>query len=238
MTPMTTEQAFAEAMAALVDDHDVADVLAHLLRNCALLYPASAVAVLVRDRGGNLELLSATSHRATELELLQIQSERGPCLDALTSDEVVTVSGESAMVERWGAVGEQIAAAGYSAVHAYPMHWRGRCLGGLNVFLTEESTAPEDARRLGQLFADVATIVVVQSTDVPADQVTARVHEAVTSRAVVEQAKGVIAYRRRSDMAEAYDQLLELSRERGATITETARQVVAEAHQHSPDLLG
>ncbi len=48
-TPISSLQAFADAMAGIVEDHDPGDVLRELLENCAELYPAAAVAVLVRD---------------------------------------------------------------------------------------------------------------------------------------------------------------------------------------------
>ena len=48
-TVISSLQAFADAMSGIVEDHDPGDVLRELLENCAVLYPAAAVAVLVRD---------------------------------------------------------------------------------------------------------------------------------------------------------------------------------------------
>src|SRR5205085_109120 len=139
MRPMTIDRSRSErmlsgAVAAMVARLDVADALTHLLEACAEAYPAHAAAILVASPRGGLELLSATSHRADQIELLQIQSETGPCVDALSANEQIFAEGPD-MVERWGDIGTAILAAGYGGVHAYPMHWRGKAIGGLNLFV-------------------------------------------------------------------------------------------------------
>jgi transcriptional regulator with GAF, ATPase, and Fis domain len=234
MTEMTAARAYADAVSALVEQHDVADVLVRLVGNCAELFPADAVAVLVSDRSDRLELLSATSHRAEELELLQVQYDAGPCVDAIATGRPVTARTAAEIVDRWGSVGEAIVQAGFEEVHAYPMHWRGRAFGGLNVFLRQESQQSAEAEQVGQTMADIATLVIVHSSDVPHDQVTARIHEAVTARAAVEQAKGVLAYRNNVDMAAAYRLLLDRVRISGSTLGDTAHRIVEAEYTDQP----
>src|SRR3954469_11004078 len=226
MTEMTAARAYADAVSALVAQHDVADVLVRLVDNCAELFPADAVAVLVSGRHDSLELLSATSHQAEELELLQVQLEAGPCVDAITTGQRQSATTGDQIAARWGAVGAEIVAAGFHTVHAFPMHWRGRAFGGLNVFIREASEASEEAVQVGQTLADIATLVVVHSSAAPHDQVTARIHEAVTARAEVEQAKGVLAYRNNVDMAGAYRLLMDRVRDSGSTLSQEAHRIV------------
>jgi transcriptional regulator with GAF, ATPase, and Fis domain len=234
MTEMTAARAYADAVSALVAQHDVADVLVRLVDNCAELFPADAVAVLVSGRRDSLELLSATSHQAEELELLQVQLDAGPCVDAITTGQRQSATTAEEIVGRWGSVGTGIVDAGFHTVHAFPMHWRGRAFGGLNVFVRRASEASEEAARIGQTLADIATLVVVHSSDVPHDQVTARIHEAVTARAAVEQAKGVLAYRNNVDMAAAYRLLLDRVRESGTTLSEEAQHIVEREYTDHP----
>jgi hypothetical protein len=232
MTLMTSDRTLGgrtlgDALAAMVARSDVPDALSHLLAACASAYPADAVAVLVADPHGSLELLSATSHSADELELLQIQSATGPCVEALSEDRAVLASGDE-MVERWGQIGTAILAAGFHAVHAYPMHWRGHAIGGLNIFLRRDAGADLE---LGQMFADLATLAVLQANDLSADHLVSRVHEAVSARSVIEQAKGVLAVRDTVDMDRAYANLLDRARRTGQSLTETAAGVVEGAHR-------
>ncbi|MCW2847008.1 MAG: hypothetical protein JWR90_982 [Marmoricola sp.] len=230
MTEMTTERAVAETVAAMVRHYDSGDVLDGLVRNCVALYPAAAVAVLIDDGRRGLEMLSTSSHRAEELELLQIQHDRGPCVESMRTATMVSAAGEQ-ISDRWGVVGEAILAAGYVAVHAYPMHWRGHVLGGLNVFLSPGTEPREDAHTLGHLFADLATMAVTHSADLPEGVVAARVHEAISARSMVEQAKGVLAYRENVGFAEAHQLLRELAEQRGVTLSETAHHVLQQAQR-------
>lgn len=229
----TTADAFGDAAAAMVSDHNVTDVLAQLLADCAELVHAEAAAILVVDAVGELSMLSSSSHRASELELLQIQRSKGPCVDSIRSGEHVTATGEPEMSQRWTDVGSAISAAGFGRIDAYPMSWRGRVLGGLNIFRRSAEDVDDEVATLSQAFADIATLAVVQSTEIPADQITARVHDAIMARAQVEQAKGVLAYVRGLDLSQAYDELRRLAADRGSSLTETAIEVVRDQHDRS-----
>ncbi len=218
-------QLLADAVAALVRTDDVVDTLEHVLSGCAQAYPSEAVAVLARNHGGSLELLGASSHGAEELELLQIQHRHGPCVEAMDTDTVVIVAGRDTMVERWGAVGVAIADAGYHEVHAFPMHWRGSTIGGLNIFVRPDQ---DTDLTVGQLFADLATLAVLHTDELHPDQLVAKVLDAVTRRAVIEQAKGVLAYQHKVSLETAYAELVARARAGSVGLTTMAQQVIAE----------
>jgi hypothetical protein len=236
MTPRTVAQALADATSALTRDDDVTDVLARLIGDCAEVLSAEAIGVLVLNAQSDLELLSATSHRVAELELFQIQHDSGPCIDAIHSSAMVTATGATEMNRRWPAIGPVIAAAGYDALHAYPLRWHGHTLGAMNVFhgapADAVDVAPAERALLGQTFADIATIVIVQSTDVTLQQVTDRVQQALQARTTIEQAKGVLAYQHNLEMSDAYE-LLRTMAAPGSTLTATAAAVIAEARQRA-----
>lgn len=122
-------QAFARAMAALVRDYDTAEVLAQLLDDAQTELGAAAVGLLVRTESGDLEVLTATSHRATYLELYQAQQEAGPCVDSIDNLEQIHVIGAAAITKRWPTVGRKIVDAGYVEVHAFPLSCRSAPLG-------------------------------------------------------------------------------------------------------------
>jgi GAF domain-containing protein len=233
MTARTATQAFADATAALTSGRDVTDVLDRLVRDCADVLGAQAVGLLVLAAGGDLELLSATSHQVAELELFQIQHDTGPCIDAIRGGSPVSDDSQDRIRARWPRVGAAIIGAGYRSVHAYPLRWRGRTLGALNTFHTNGEPAGADAGQLGQALADMATVVIVQTGDLTAEQITGHVQQALQARTVVEQAKGVLAYTRNIDPAAAYDLLRRLAAEHGATITDTASGVIAQAQNRN-----
>lgn len=220
----TAAAAFAEAVSALVGEPDVADILAHLVADCASVLEADAVAILARDSGGELSLLTATSHRVSELEVLQIQRSAGPCIDVIETNEAIVVTGADHLTERWGSIGQAIVGAGFESVEAHPLRWRGTVLGGLNVF--RSSTLVAHDAQLGQAFADVATLAVIYSMPISAEQAATRLHEALNARELVEQAKGVISYVDGVDLGTAYDRLLQRAESSGHTVTRAAAAVI------------
>jgi hypothetical protein len=227
-----TAMSLAAAIEALVlPNPDIADILAHLVAEGARSTSADACALMASDVNGELSLLAAQSHSAVELEMLQIQREVGPCIDVIAEGLPVHAAGAETLRQRWGKVGDGIVDAGFGAVDGYPMRWRGTVLGGLNLFYADPDQPAAGA--VAQAYADMATLVVVQATSVDSDQVRARLNEALSSRGVVEQAKGVIAYQERVDMGAAYASLLRRAEATGAGLTSTALEIVAEAMERS-----
>ncbi|WP_315093865.1 GAF and ANTAR domain-containing protein [uncultured Cellulomonas sp.] len=230
MSERTPERALAHLLGTLVRDHDDADLFADLVRDCAALLPADAAAVLVRDSHHGLELLSSTSHRATELELYQAQVGAGPCAEAARTGEAVSAVGAADITARWPDVGRAIVDAGFLSVHAFPMVWHGRPLGGLNVFSNRPEPMTPASLVLAQNFADVAALSLVQPLVLSDADLSERVGAALRGRIVVEQAKGVLAETLGVDMGTAYDDLVHRALENGSTLSETARAVVRDAH--------
>jgi hypothetical protein len=231
MTRLTPVQAIAEATATLTQDYDLTDALARLVAACADLLPVEAIGLLVIGDQEQLELLTSTSHRVAELEAYQIQQDSGPCVEAIRESAVISVCGADAIQVRWPAVGAAILAAGYDAVSAFPLRWHGFTLGAMNTFESGGAALQDDDLLLGQTFADIAAVLIVQNTGVTMEEVTGRVQEALRARTAIERAKGVLAYQHGVGMAEAYQLLLQFAKEDGATLTVAADRVILEAGQ-------
>lgn len=231
MSDLTPEQALTGLLGTLVREHVDTDLFAELVRECSTLISADAVALLVDDGRGSLELLSATSHRAAELELYQVQQGGGPCVDAVRAARHLTAVGATTIVERWAEVGEAIVRAGFFGVHAFPMVWQGHALGGLNIFTRAPAELTDESARIAQNFADVATLALVQPRRLSAEELARRVSEALEGRVVIEQAKGVLAQTMGIDTAAAYDELVDRAAGEQSTPSEVARQVIDEASQ-------
>lgn len=230
MKPQSPAQAIAEATSLLVSDHDVADLLSRLLRDCTTFLPVLGAGILVRDVDGSLELLGATSHAATQLEIYQELHESGPCVEVIADGEPVTAVGGEVLRERWPVVGELFARAGIQAVHAFPLVWRGRAIGGLNLFSAVAADLGADDLTLAQSLADLATIALARSGVGTDDELHQRIQAVLGRRVVVEQAKGVVAVLEDVDLGTAFEMLVRLADERGETLAEVAESVIASAH--------
>ena len=231
MTPRNATQVFANAASGLTSGGDVTGMLAQLVDDSAEALSAQAVGLLILNGNNDLELLSCTSHRMAELEAFQIQQDDGPCIEVIRTARAISAAGKDRILARWPLTGPAILSAGYQSVQAYPLRWHGRTFGAINIFKAEPRPEEEDDKLLGQAFADVAAVLIVQSDDLTSAQVTGRLGKALTARAVIEQAKGVLAYTRGLDLAAAYDLLRGIAAEDHATLSDTADSIVDEAQR-------
>jgi hypothetical protein len=213
-----------------VAEHDVTDVLAHFLADGQEALGAAAAGLLVRSgTGGELEVLTTTSHRVSDLEGYQAQQQTGPCADAVATGEYVFASGVDGIATRWPGLTPYLAATPYQAVQAHPMRWHGHVLGAINFFFAEPVAESTDQLVVGQAFADMATLILLTPHEIGGSDIATRTRQALMARTIVEQAKGVLAYQRGIPIDQAYDTLLNLARTDGLTLSDAAAAVVQQA---------
>jgi hypothetical protein len=220
-------------MSAAVANADTIDVLTALVHDCADVLAASATGILVTGANGELDFLCASSHATAELELYEVQQATGPCVDAARTMMQVAAIGGPEIEDRWGEVGIAITAAGYRAATAFPLRWHGRGIGAMNVFYTDLDAAAHHDQSLGQAFADVAAVVILQSAELADDDIESGVARALQATTVIERAKGVLAFTHDITMAAAYDRMIRTAAERNVTITSTAAGIIEDAQRQS-----
>ncbi len=223
-------KALAQASAALVDDHDVAGFLASLLAGVQDVLSADASGILVAD-GHGLEVLAASSHDAAELELHQAQFDEGPCVDAYATMSAVSACAATELVRRWPRTGSLMVAAGHESVHAAPLRWHGSALGALGIFRSSGTTFSPEEVVVAQAFADIATLLIVQTERVDLAESMHRIQSALATRVVIEQAKGVLAEQADVPMNRAYSLLLQRAEQSGHNLTDVARAILEGAQR-------
>jgi AmiR/NasT family two-component response regulator len=115
-------------------------------------------------------------------------------------------------------------------VHAIPMRLRRQVIGALNLFTAESSPLSDEHLAVVQALADVATIGLLHERAVRDQVVLAeQLQTALTSRILIEQAKGVLSARAAVDVAAAFQLMRSFSRRTGASLTTVAEAVVAGA---------
>ena len=233
-TPVAREAALVEAFVrladTLVDDYDVIELFHGLCSDCVTLLRADAAGLLLTDQRESLQVVSASTEQAHLIELFQIQSQQGPCLDCFRSSEVVRSDDLSAET-RWPLFRGRARDYGFGAVHALPMRLRGQTIGALNLFHREALVMTEADLAVGQALADVATIAILSDRNArERELLTEQLQAALTSRVVIEQAKGILAERGSIGLEEAFSRLREHARRTNQRLSELARGVVTGTH--------
>jgi GAF domain-containing protein len=153
----------------------------------------------------------------------------GPCLDAAASGELLyvdDVNGET----RWSDYIAKAKEEGVGSSMSAALPAQQDITGALNVYAVEPHAMTEQSRDLARSFADHAALAIAHAhayTDVAHQAEMLR--EAMRSRAVIEQAKGIFMAARQCGPDEAFDVLVHLSQARHVKLREVAAQVVSHA---------
>jgi GAF domain-containing protein len=219
-------RAFVRLADTLVADFDVFELFHALCADCVELIGAHAAGLLLSDRRGTLRVVSASTEAAHLVELVQLQVDQGPCLDSFrTSGQVICE--ELAREPRWPQFTTCATEQGFAAVHALPMRLRGTTIGALNLFHREPRVLPAGELAIAQALADVATIAILSDRGTREQEaLTGQLQTALTSRIIVEQAKGVLAERGHMGLDDAFARLRAHARATQQRMTDLARAVV------------
>ena len=230
-------ETFVEIADTMVGGYDVVDLLYRLVSRCSEIFSAADAGILLRTGGQPLEVVASTTERSQLISLLQLTADEGPCVDAYRSGEPVSVDDISSIRERWPLFAESAGALGYNWMHAVPLRLRNEVIGSLNLFGDgSESLSPEDSLAARGL-ADIATIGILHEQAFrEADAARTQLQQALDSRVVIEQAKGVLAHAHNIDMDEAFQRLRAQARTNQQRLADVARDVVAHASDRTRDL--
>ena len=227
---MTREQqlieAFVEAADTLVDDFDVIEFLHTVAERCVQLLDVDAAGLMLADQRGELHASAASSENARLLELFELQTDAGPCLDAYRTAAQVVNADLRASAERWPRFAEAARLTGFVSVHALPLRLRSTVIGALNLFSARPGPLGDADVRVGQALADIATIgILAQRTMHQAELLAAQLQQALTSRVTIEQAKGILAERRGISVDAAFALLRAHARSHNLRLSDLARDV-------------
>jgi GAF domain-containing protein len=218
---------FVELADTLVDEFDVVELLTTLADRCVAVLDVSAAGLMLISPEGDLRAVASSSEAMRMVELFELQSQEGPCLDCYRSRQPVLNQHLGDVERRWPHFEPVALEAGFRSVHALPMRLRGNVIGALNLFRTDRADLDEADIVAGQALADAATITVLQHQAVLETQlVNARLSHALNSRIVIEQAKGVLAERAGVSMEAAFSAMRNRARNHNEKLVEVAQGVI------------
>ena len=220
-------QTFVELADTLVNDFDVVDFLHLLVRRALEGFDAAEAGILLADQDGTLHLMASSSERSRSLELFQLQNEEGPCLECFRMGEPLTIEDLEAEAGRWPKFVPAARAAGFASVHAMPMRLRDERIGVLNIFGGQPGPITEAQALVSRAMADIATIGILQQRAIhQAQESMEQLQVALTSRIMIEQAKGVLAERAGLAMEESFERLRAYARASNRRLSDVAQDLL------------
>lgn len=229
VAPERLAQVFVEVADTLVADFDVIEFLQMITLRTSELVASPAVGLMLADGKGHLQFTAASNEATRLLELFQIQHNEGPCLDAFTTGAQVVNADLRQAESRWPTFAPRAIVAGFRSVHALPLRLRSTVIGALNLFGIDAGRLEPGDVKIVQALADVATIGLLQERAIRHGEIlTEQLQHALTSRVVIEQAKGALARTHDVSVDDALELLRSFARKNNRKLVDVARLVVTE----------
>jgi GAF domain-containing protein len=183
-------------------------------------------------RRGKAATVASTGSLSVQLDELQYEEGYGPCLDAGRLDELMHIV-DFHREPRWPRYISRAAPLGVRSSLSVPLPVDYYLLGALNVYSLTPDGFDDAAIRLARALAQhsMAALSLVESSSTQ-QQLTENLQRALESRAVIDQAKGIIMAQRKCSAGSAFEMLRQLSMTQNVKLYELAAQLVASASNH------
>jgi transcriptional regulator with GAF, ATPase, and Fis domain len=213
-----------EMAEGLVSDLDVAYLLTGLAGYSVELLGVTASGVMLASPDGELRIMASSSESMHVLELFELQSNEGPCLDAYRTGETIENHRLDVSGDRWPEYSKAAIRAGFNSVMAVPMRLREATIGSLDLFGRDEITLSVADMHIAQAFANMAAVTILQYRAIAqSNLVNQQLTYALNSRIVIEQAKGIVAERAKVDLESAFYLLRRYARSHSLKLVDVAR---------------
>lgn len=169
-----------------------------------------------------------TDEQSPEIDAAQYESGRGPCLDSWREGRVVRLDDMDSAKATYPEFAKAAQAHGVESTLSLPLIAGEDRLGALNLYARRASGFSGDDEAVGTDLAAAAAVVMANASAFwAASQLSEQLGQAMQSRAVIEQAKGIVMARSPQMTAdEAFDVLRKASQRENVKVRDIAHRIV------------
>jgi GAF domain-containing protein len=224
--PIDTALELAGLTGALLAEPDLDSALALVVRTSRQTVPGChGVSLTLREKGIPTAF-AADDPWAEDLDRLQVVEQEGPCLDCTRESSVMRVR-DLRVDGRFPSYGPKAADRGALSAVSFPLSADGVTAGALNLYSRDVDSFGTEAVALGTLLAAHASLALQAASAYFAERdLAARLREALVSRAVIEQAKGLLMGQLGCDADTAFRRLVERSQATNTKVRDVAQALV------------
>lgn len=222
-----TRAAFAELAQLKLGQGDLQDVLARVAELARRTLPAAADASVTLVGADRAYTVAFTGPLALNLDETQYENGYGPCLEVAQSSGTVAIP-DMAADTRWPRFARQALADGVRSSLSVALPMQEAVLGALNIYATRPGAFDGAAVSVAETFAGYAAVAVAnarlyETTATLADNM----RRAMETRAVIEQAKGILIAQQHCTPERAFELLTRLSQATHRKLRDCAADLVA-----------
>ncbi|MCT7658308.1 GAF and ANTAR domain-containing protein [Mycobacterium deserti] len=182
------------------------------------------------EDSSSVETWAVTAEFVERIDKAQyVDVHEGPCVTCMQSRRP-TVSGSLGSDSRWPHFGGRVARMGVHSALALPLIVGDQVIGAVNAYAHHRDAFGEHAVELGGQFAGPAAASVYNAQLLArAQERTTQLQRALGSRAMIDQAIGIIRSRSGASAEEAFDRLTRLSQSENIKLAVVAERLVNES---------
>jgi GAF domain-containing protein len=213
-------------------DRTLEEVLGDIVGIASRGIPGAEATSITLIRGERPFTAAYFGEMALAADELQYQQGYGPCVDAGRGNVVLRIDDMRTEV-RWPSYIERVEDTGVRSSLSVPLPYQGSSIGALNVYSSRpEAFASPPSLDAGLQVAEAIAVAVVNADAHAQLRDQARnMRVAMDSRAVIEQAKGVLMAQRHVDADQAFDILREASQRYNRKLRDIALGIVASTQE-------
>ena len=221
---------FLALAAALMDARTVRGVLQRVVDAARAVVPGADLASVTLRSGRGFQTPVETDPLASRLDEIQYRLDHGPCVEATRKVGLgLTYCADLGAGDRFGPFGPAAAELGVHSVLAVGLFpdGDGPRLGALNLYSRRRAGLDETDRDLALvLAAHASTALAATMASTSAELEAAQLRQALKSRDVIGQAKGILMERRKIDADEAFEVLRSASQALNVKLAQVAQTLV------------
>jgi GAF domain-containing protein len=207
-------------------EHSLESVLQKVTDLAARVLPGEPATSVTIVADGRSSTVAASNPLALELDLAQYAQGAGPCLEAALTGRIVELV-DTGVDERWQPFPQLAAQRGCRSVLSFPLPPQELIIGGLNVYARTSQPLDERTRAVAARFAAYAVVPVSNMyLYESAVERAGHLRAALDSRAVIDQAKGILMERFKLSADQAFSALARVSMETNTKVHDIAERFV------------
>ena len=214
--------ALLELADSSTDEFNEVELLSLLADRCVELLEASEAGVLLSSSDGTLQLVASSRGATRLIDLLTHHADSEAPLAAQPAIGDVATSAPAPPI-----TAAALLAASSPTVRTLPLRAEGKVIGVLNLYGESVASLGADELEMAQAMVDMATMSVLQGRAAKdAHRLIGQLTTALSSRILIEQAKGVLAGRGGLDVDSAFKLIRAVARHNHLRLIDVAQDIV------------
>lgn len=224
---VAVQTAFEQLGRIAFAEHSLESVVRTVTELAAGVLPGKPITSVTIVHDERPSTVASSGRLAVDLDQVQYRLRSGPCLSAATTGRHSEIP-DTGRDDQWPEFSAHALRAGCHSVLSFPLPVQEKVCGALNIYAGHRTTADQETRDMLTRFASYAVVPVsnMYLYEAAAERIE-HLETALDSRAVIDQAKGILMERFALTPDQAFQALTRVSMETNTKVRDVAARFVA-----------